>query len=309
MEINEIIEILNRDNLTLRLFFTRKVGRDSYTSYSPTIAEPLQVTLVDLIKSNLDFYREYPQVEFNPIGSLADVIEYSNTTYIQTYNNVIESLGEQVVIRDNLTDNIIINNLNFYCLKVEYMDNDELKSIMFFRRITKFKKLAAKGLIGRISGNQFVQLDSDLLGVDGDIDIIVKGEEVLILKHIAMERIFSLVDQYTENAIQTLGFIEQSNRISNFQQFYDDCMSDQRIKRILTKLLSENEILENCFVNFENVKNVIEIFELEIEVIQEGGNEVLLYENKTQMMDIVRLARDSYFRSLINAREVVNEGI
>lgn len=310
MEINDILQILNRDDLNVRLYFTQKLGRDNYVSYSPTMAEPLQQSLKDIICENLCRYVDFDQVEFNPIGSADSVIEYTTIDYIQTFTNVIESFEEERVIRENLIDEMTIQRLNFYCLKVEYTDDHgELSEIILLRRITKFKKLATKGFFGRIQNNQFVKLESDLLGIDGDIDIVIKDGVVLILNHIAMERIFSLIDQYGENAIQTLGYIQSANRISNFQQFYDDCLSDQRVKRILTKLLAEPEILENCFVNFENVLEVIEIFELEIEVVNEEGNNVLVYEGKSQLMDIVRLARDSYYRSLINRREVVNEGI
>jgi len=272
------------------------------------MAEPLQQSLKETICENLSDYEGYDQVEFNPIGCVDSVIEYTTIDYIQTFQSVIETFAEERVIRENLIDNMVIQKLNFYCLKVEYTDNQgELKEILIFRRITKFKKLTKRGFFGKIQHNQFVKLDSDLLGVDGDIDIVVKDGEVLILNHIAMERIFSLTDQYGENAIQTLAYIERANRIQNFQQFYDDCLSDQRVKRILTKLLAEPEILENCFVNFSNVLEVIEIFELEIAI--EEDNQVLVYESKSQLMDIVRLARDSYYRSLINEREVVNEGI
>lgn len=310
MQINDILQILYRDDLNARLYFTQKLGRDNYESYSPTIAEPLQQSLIDIICENLRRYEDFEQVEFNPIGRADSVIEYTTTDYIQTFTNVIESIEEERVIRDNLIDEMTIQRLNFYSLKIEYTDDfGELREIILFRRITKFKKLTTKGFFGRIQDNQFVKLESDLLGVDGDIDIVIKDGEVLILNHIAMERIFSLIDQYGENAIQTLGFIQRANRISNFQQFYDDCLNDQRVKRILTKLLAEPEILENCFVNFENVLEVIEIFELDIEVVNEEGNDVLAYEGKSQLMDIVRLARDSYYRSLINSREVVNEGI
>lgn len=310
MNINNLVQILNRDDLNVRLYFTRKTGRDNYVSYSPSMAETLQKSLKDIICENLCRYEDYDQVEFNPIGSADSVIEYTTTDYIQTFTNVIESFEEERVVRENLMSEMTIQRLSFYSLKIEYTDeHGELREIVLFRRITKFKKLAAKGFFGRIQNNQFVKLESDLLGIDGDIDIVIKDGEVLILNHIAMERIFSLIDQYGENAIETLGYIQRANRISNYQQFYDDCLNDQRVKRILTKLLAEPEILESCFMNFENVLEVIEIFELEIEVVNEEGNEFLVYEGKSQLMDIVRLARDSYYRSLINSREVVNEGI
>lgn len=78
-------------------------------------------------------------------------------------------------------------------------------------------------------------------------------------------------------------------------------MNDLRIQKILTRMLKDGDELNSCFDNFDNVVETIELFELDID-FQRTPTEAIIYEDKKQLMDILRLARDSYYRSLIKER-------
>jgi hypothetical protein len=66
-------------------------------------------------------------------------------------------------------------------------------------------------------------------------------------------------------------------------------------------MLKDGDELNSCFDNFDNVVETIELFELDID-FQRTPTEAIIYEDKKQLMDILRLARDSYYRSLIKER-------
>ena len=68
-------------------------------------------------------------------------------------------------------------------------------------------------------------------------------------------------------------------------------------------------MLDHCFENFENVKKAINIFELDIKTSRQGDKETVVYENKNQLMDMVRLIRDSYYKSIIRERPGVDDSI
>jgi hypothetical protein len=78
-------------------------------------------------------------------------------------------------------------------------------------------------------------------------------------------------------------------------------LNDLRIQKILTRMLKDGDELNSCFDNFDNVVETIELFELDID-FQRTPTEAIIYEDKKQLMDILRLARDSYYRSLIKER-------
>ncbi|MGL4730898.1 MAG: Kiwa anti-phage protein KwaB-like domain-containing protein [Clostridium sp.] len=306
MNIQRIIDILRMENTTVRLYFTRKRGIN-YISYSPTMGADVQSDIKSHILSYIEGFLNTEQVEFSPLGYREDTVETCNIEYISNYTDVIDSYLEGNLNREIPED--IINKLNFYCLIIEFNEGGVDKEIKLFRRVTKFKKLSTKGMMGWIENNRFNKLDASLIGVDGLVDIVVDGNEILILNHIALERIFSISDQYSQKAQQTINSIRELDRITNFDQFEEDALNDRRITRTLTKLLSEEERLEKCFENFSNVIDVVEIFELDINIENVDGVEKIVYESKEQLMDIIRLVRDSYYTSIMNNRNGIDDSI
>lgn len=306
MNIERVIDILEREDTVTRLYFTQKRGI-RYLSYSPDIEGDLQKILKEFIVKYLSDYKNIEQIEFSPLGYREETIETCNIEYISNFESVINSYKEETVSRELSSD--IINKLNFYCLVIEFCENGENKVIRFFRRVTKFKRLSTKGIMGSIKGNRFSKLDASLLGIDGDIDIITFESSVLILNHISLERIFSISDQYLEKAQNAIDIIRGANRITNFDQFEEDALNDGRITRTLTKMLNEEERLEKCFENFQNVIDVIDLFDLEINIEKRNGVDKVVYEHKDQLMDIIRVVRDSYYTSIINNRKGIDDSL
>lgn len=99
-----------------------------------------------------------------------------------------------------------------------------------------------------------------------------------------------------------MNIVKETKGIENFDQFYEDCLSDGRVIRAFTKLMNEEEKVERCFQNFDNVRKVIKIFELPINL----NGDKIVYENKDQLMEIARLIRDSYYQSYIGEEDRVD---
>lgn len=290
MNLNQIIDILDQQNLDVTLCFVRKM-RDGYMSYSPEVDSNIYDILMSYIKNYIKNFLEFEQVEFNPTGYRDGTIEICDIDYVGNYEEVIGCLDG-----GNIEDvELEADNFSFYCLDIHDSDGNVLK---LFRRVTKFKRLYSKGIIAAFQGNRLNKIDSKMLGLDGQIDLISFQNEIAILSHIALERIFKLTEQYETKAQRAIDHIRNSNKIINMDLFEDDCMNDMRIQKILTKMLKEEDGLESCFDNFDNVIETINIFELDIET-QSAPNEGIIYEHKGQLMDILRLARDSYYKSLI----------
>lgn len=307
MKIEEVLSYLNLEEVDMRLYFVRK-SNNMYYSYSPQIENDVKKDLITVIKNYIERYKDCEQYDFSPIGARDSTIEKYETSQLEMYNDIRDSFEKAA--RESIKDNEI-ELLSFYCLELNvYINNDEKESIRFYRRITKFKKLSKSGLIGSIKNNRFNRLDNKMIGLDGDVDIIEKDGEMLILNHVSLERIFSIADQYADKAIEAMEKIKSANRIQNFEQFSEDCLNDKRMVRILTKLLSEEDRLDKCFENFENVKKVINMFELEINTtITKKKKEVLVYDDKSQMMDMIRLVRDSFYTSIINERQGYDDAL
>lgn len=291
------------EDIDIRLYFTEKKS-NGYFSYSPVIHDNLQESIKELLVEALRKVQGMEQRRFSPVGFLDGTIEFTPTEEIASYQQIINSFDEDIVHRGNINSEII-QKLKFCCLKINIVNYGEL---LTFRRLSKFNRLAkGKSIIGRLTANAFEKLGPNLLGIDENLDLLVFEGEVLILNHIALERIFSIDDQYSEKATEALEIVRQANKIENFDQFREDCLTDKRVKRALTKILNDSDRLEDCFRNFENVIDVVDTFQLDIEFTE--GNNALIYEDKSQLMDITRLIRDSFYRTLINNREGIDEGV
>ena len=69
---------------------------------------------------------------------------------------------------------------------------------------------------GIFKGNQLNKIDSQILGIDGDMDLIVYKEEILILNHISLERIFKIEEQYEKKSRETIDFFKKYRKNRKF---------------------------------------------------------------------------------------------
>lgn len=298
--LDNILNILSCDDrMTTTLYFTKK-DKNGYMSFSPNVSDEILSNLIEGAKEYIEKFIDLEVVEYNPTGYRDSTLEFTTCDYVGNYNEIIGSFDEGNI--ENLQDEV--NKFNFYCIEICTEDHN----IKLIRRVTKFKKLYSKGIIAAFNGNLLNKIDDKILGMDGEIDILVLNDEnIVVFNHIALERIFKLNDQFEIKASQALEVIKSTNTIRNYDMFEDDCLNDKRYQKILTKMLRE-EGLNNCFDNFDNIIETVELFDLDIEV-KSVPEKMIVYRDKSQIMDILRLARDSYYRSTVREKPGIDNKI
>lgn len=305
MSLENIIEqirgVLDAPEGKVSLYFTKKDYRSIYTSYKPGISIDLQKEFVTIVIEALEELKEKAVVPFNPTGSLDDTLEICNYESVDSLSHIIQSLDEGRLLESPPDD---ISKFTFYCLVIKPNGSHEKEELLFFRRVTKFKKLK-KGIVGRIVSGDFEKIDAELLGIDNYIDIVGFDSQLTIVNHISMERIFDIKTQYQESAKRTLAMIKDTNRIENFEQFEEDSINDGRVIRGLTKILQEPDKVNRCFENFEKVKELVNVVELDIKFSEDGSK--IIYERKDQLQNITLIIRDAYYQTFITERLGVDE--
>lgn len=289
MDFTRVLELLGNDRATKTLYFTRKT-KDGYITYSPEADQDILTELMSHINNYLKSYELYEQIDYNPTGYRDGTIEVCEVNYVGNFDEIINSFDDGNV--ENIEEEV--DNFSFYCIDF----NDEENNIKLFRRVTKFKRLYSKGIIAAFQGNRLNKIQDKMLGLDGSIDLIVFNDEIAIINHISLERIFKLEEQFLVKANEAIDCIRRANKMVNFDEFEEDCLNDLKIRKILAKMLKEGNDLSTCFDNFENIIDTINLFELEIEV-QNSPEQAIIYEDKRQLMDVLRLVRDSYYRSTV----------
>jgi hypothetical protein len=302
MKLNELRTILRDDDLSFDLFFTRKLRKGNYVSFSPNIDAQIFDDLVNLIIEYLEKFEEKELVDYNPTGYKDETIETCEVSYVNDYGKVIESFKNS----DKVETEIDPDNYNFYTLMIEKNDDKNFPKIKIFRRVTKFKKLHSKGIIAKFNGNTLNKIESKLIGIDGEVDFIVINEKIYILSHYSLERIFNLDEQFRDKASEFLNQEGLIDGIINFESFSEDCLNDARYRKALTKMANENIDIAKTYENHENIIKTIDMFNLEINYSEEPSFSII-YEDKNQIMDILRILRDSYYKSLINEQIGVDD--
>ena len=223
---------------------------------------------------------------------------------IENFSDVIDTLKSPIISLDGVSP----DSLTFYVLHLR--DKSETKNVYIFRRTTKFKKLNASGFFGQFWNNTFNEFDSKLIGIDGFADIIVLDGKAFIFNHIALDRIFRMKEQYSQKAAEALKKLKSKSRIANFDDFEDDCLSALRVQKTLTKLLAEENVLDNALNDFGPIKETIETFDLDIDIISNAaGEEQLNYSphDKINLMSILQIIRDAYYISTIQKRKGIDK--
>ena len=298
MNVEDVIKILKDEKNSKELYFCEK-NKDVYETVCPEVSKEIFEILIQNAIDSISKRGQDEWIEYNPIGFREGTLEICDVDYVGNYDEVINSFDSQNIE----IDPEMIERFSFYCVSI----GEEKKNVKIFRRLTKFKKISTQGFLGIFQGNQLNRIDSQILGIDGDIDLIVYNNEIMVLNHISLERIFKIEEQYEKKSKETMDCLRSTGKIENFDAFEEDCMNNLLTRRILTKMQNEDNDLSKCFDNFENIVKTIDMFDLSLNT--NTSSKSIIYENKEQIKDILRLARDSYYRSLVQEKPGIDNKV
>lgn len=301
MDISTLRDRIQENDLEFDLYFTKKLSNGNYKSFAPNVGANIYEDLKNLITDYIEQFTNKEVVNYNPTGYRDETIEKLNTSFLCDYSKVLDSFNNP----DYVETKIDPDSYSFYTISITKHD-DEFPNIKIFRRVTKFKKLNSKGIIARFNGNSLNKIESKLIGIDGKIDFIIVNDNIFILSHYSIERIFNLDDQFRDKASEFLNQEGLRTGIKNFDTFYEDCLNDGRYRKTLTKMTNENIDISKVFENRENIKKTIEMFDLDI-IYNDSPSFSIEYRDKGQIMDILRILRDSYYKSIINEQIGVDD--
>lgn len=297
MELTKLRDLIIHPDTKMSLLFTRKIpNNSSFISYRSAIGHHIRGTLLGLFLNyvNQIIAEEANLVEYNPTGAADGTYETINISKISGYEQYEESLND-ATNNEELEDEA--DNLNFYTVILENTTlNQEYKLI---RRVTKFKRLYSRGLVAYFKGQELNRINSKMIGLDGQIDIIQHGDELLLLNHISVERVFFMDETFSSKATEMLALLKTGGYLTNFDGFEEACLSDKRIQKTITKMASEEIDWVHALQNFDEVIKTIDMFALDIEY-NRVPKDTIIFDKKTQVMPILNLVRDSYYRTLIN---------
>ncbi|MBR6422321.1 DUF4868 domain-containing protein [bacterium] len=296
-EIVEFFQAVNKDcpDNIVHIYFSEKRG-NKYRTFNPQMSNELQKKILELLLPPLLELLQLPIVHYNPVG----VLDEENELIISTQVDSVETFKNSLKSDTCYTDMSLIkmSNISFYCVEISYNN----KSAYLFRQFAKMSRLR-KGILGQLVNNTLAELDNNFLGIDDRTDMVLMDDTLIIINHISLERVFNYRDKFQEMTNLAIGRIVVEGKMTNVEQFSEDCLKDVRIMKRFTELMSKDS-LPLFFDNYDRVPQIVDALNLNIKFDKEGR---MVYEDKSQLYHIVHLFSDSYFKSLIAERVGVIE--
>lgn len=285
------VDIKKQDSISLS-FIQKK--RNGYKCYEACIKEDVR----DLIrKTYLEFLNtpgaNLDQVEYNPNGFIEGKLEVAKLGVANIERILVEIGKEQNKEYD--FKGLDIDKINFYCIKCKSGD----EKIYFFRRFNKLKKLR-NGIQGFFNDNYFVKVDKPVIGIDEQVDILIHDNEAAIFSRFALQTIFNLNDYFTQKTQEAMDILRTSNQILNFDQFERDCLNDRSATKRVTKIINEQNLINEFLECFSNLPRVITEAELSIELDASG---MIDYRgSREERNHILSCMADRYYISLLRGK-------
>lgn len=291
MDIKKIFELVHSNNTVVRLHLAHWSANGEVKIVTPTIEHQFQEQLKEIVEKQLTGCNTLSQEDYNVVGSNDDTVEVADfKEYSAEINTVLDAIS--VPSQKFRFDN---DNFDFFIYEFSMgEEQDNAKKVFVFRRTKKLKSFK-KGFIGGLVEGHFKKIvEKGLLGNDGLIDLVTYDNKVLILQHIAFERIFHLSSEFTELAKKVLGNKEFSQKINNFSELKSAALNNRSYVKRLSKLNSSNT--STLFLeNLETTKAVIDEFSLDIDITDNQ----MQYRDETQVGNFINLMQDAYYRTLI----------
>lgn len=280
-------------NNSVKLEFIEK-RKNGYTSYVIQLENPTRKSIIDMYHNTFNqTVFGYNQVAYNPLGIEEGTIEVT-TTNLAKISEITSLLGSPENRVHDLSS-LNLDKINYYRVHIQ-SDED---SFQIFRRFNKLKKLR-KGVQGYITGNSFNKIESDMVGLDNQADIVIKGERVLIVSRYALEVIFDLSDYFVEKTKEAMNLLDEEKIIENFNTFREDCLNDGRDIKRVTKIVNTPSLIKDFSEKISVLPEVVEEAKLSINF---NANGKIDYQgDRTERSHILSCMADKYYRTLLQQK-------
>ena len=232
---------------------------------------------------------------YNIIGAEDDIVEVTNVAdFNESWDKIKQSFAQPTI-----SSKVTVNHYDFFTYELDTSNN---KKMYVLRRINKVKAIKS-GILGKLFDGEFSKIEtSNLLGIDNAIDLLIYEDKIWVFKHIALERIFKLKDEFKEKAKEVLENKIFTDKIKNFDNLKERALKNGNYVKRLAKLHDSSQV--TLFLNkIDKTEIVIEKFALDIEV----ENGVLIYRDETQVGNFINLMQDSYYQTLIGEENGIDE--
>ena len=224
--------------------------------------------------------------------------ESDEVSYIElAQNSAIADLISQVsqVQQAELfhEDDEVIDSLRFYAIVVS---PSARRRAVFFRTYSPKKELTRRaGFAALLSRGSYDKVDSKIFLFDNDTDCFAWDGYLFIQNVGAFQRIFGYFEELRANANATIDAVLGQIPVGNAEAFRATCTGQLQMLSKLAQIARKPYLGR---VTMQDMRRTIDEFHLDVQVVQENGQEKLLFEGTlAKRWLILKLLDDDYLGS------------
>jgi hypothetical protein len=205
-------------------------------------------------------------------------------------------------------DDEVIDSLRFYAIVVS---PSARRRAVFFRTYSPKKELTRRaGFAALLSRGSYDKVDSKIFLFDNDTDCFAWDGYLFIHNVGAFQRIFGYFEELRANANATIDAVLGQIPVSNAEAFRATCTGQLQMLSKLAQIARKPYLGR---VTMQDMRRTIDEFHLDVQVVQENGQEKLLFEGTlAKRWLILKLLDDDYLGSTmthekyeVNSKSVV----
>jgi hypothetical protein len=196
-----------------------------------------------------------------------------------------------------------VDHLRFYAIVVSPTARQHA---VFLRAYSPKRELTRRaGFAALLSRGSYDKVDTKIFLFDYGIDCFA-WDGYLYIRHVsAFQSIFNYFEQLRAKADETVDTVSERIPISNLDDFRAACTGQLQMMSKLAQIARKPYLPT---VTMADIRRAIDAFELDVQIVQEDGEDKLLFEqNPQKRWLILKLLDDDYLGSIMtNQKYEVN---
>lgn len=295
--LNKLVAFLENCQYTNLLLAAEQESSDSpliqQLNLHQNVAEEFKENLIKLLKKSLLDIRLSEYIPgYKPDGHEFCYIKLVNNPKISRLIEEISQIEQAEIFSEQ---DKVIDNLKFYTIICS--DNNGKKSV-FFRTYSPKKELNRRGgFVLMMNKGQYNTIKNKVFLFDENIDCFT-WNGILFIKNIYyFQKIFKYFEQIRSKATETLNLVTAKIPIQNIDEFKNACTGQLAMMEKLA-IISKKPYLQQ--IKMEDIKRTINQFQLDIPVVDENGEEKLVFQkDSSKRWLILKLLDDDYLGSIM----------
>lgn len=253
-------------------------------------AEFLSAAKDSVPAANLEVRLRVYEAGYKPEPDEISYIELAQNAAIADLISQVSQVQQAELFRE---DDEVIDSLRFYAIVVS---PSARRRAVFFRTYSPKKELTRRaGFAALLSRGSYDKVDSKIFLFDSDTDCFAWDGYLFIHNVGAFQRIFGYFEELRANANATIDVVLAQIPVSNVEAFRATCTGQLQMLSKLAQIARKPYLGR---VTMQDMRRTIDEFHLHVQIVQENGQEKLLFEGTlAKRWLILKLLDDDYLGS------------